>query len=339
MTHIVSVSDLVLSEDLAANGDVPTKGDQGSGFPEHCRGGAISIGNFDGVHRGHAVLLSRVRKMADRLGGPAIAVTFDPHPGQLLRPELAPTRLTSIPVRAERMSELGIDALVVCETTQDLLNLSAADFFQRLVCDRLDAKGIVEGPNFFFGKDRGGDIEVLRQMANESSREIEIVEAQLNGDRMVSSSMIRKCLTDGDVDEAALLFGHRHLINGVVSKGAQRGRTLGFPTANLEQIDALVPKAGVYAGRACLPSDNASENNNQQYAAAIHIGPNPTFDDDASVKVEVHLIDYDGELYDQTLRIEFVSRVRDVQRFESSDQLKTQLSKDVQSVRDLVSAI
>ena len=330
MTKIVPVSDLASNQDLDSAGSI---------LPEYCRGGVISIGNFDGVHLGHAVLLSRVRKMADRLGGPAIAVTFDPHPGQLLRPELAPTRLTSISVRAERMSKLGMDALVVCETTRDFLNLSAEDFFHRLVCEKLDAKGIVEGPNFFFGKDRGGNIDVLRQMASASNREIEIVEAQLSGDRMVSSSMIRGCLTNGDVKEAASLFGHRHQIMGTVCKGVQRGRTLGFPTANLEQIDALIPKVGVYAGRAWLPDEDATQDDASTYAAAIHIGPNPTFDEDGSVKVEIHLIDYDGVLYDQLLRIEFVDRVRDIQRFESSDQLKIQLEKDVQNVRDLVSAI
>ncbi|WP_235033320.1 bifunctional riboflavin kinase/FAD synthetase [Rubripirellula obstinata] len=307
-----------------------SNGTGGSSLPEEFRGGAISIGNFDGVHRGHAALLSRVRRMADRVGGPAIAVTFDPHPVKLLRPELAPTRLTSIAVRAERMSQIGMDALVVCETTPDLLNLSAAEFFQSLVCDQLDAKGIVEGPNFFFGKDRGGDVEVLRKMAQQSKREIEIVNPELDGDRMVSSSMIRSCIASGDVAEAALLCGHRHLITGIVSKGAQRGRKIGFPTANLENIDALVPKPGVYAGLAWLPGEN-----DYRYAAAIHIGPNPTFDDDGAVKVEVHLIDYDGGLYDQHLRVEFVDRLRDIQRFDSSDDLKMQLEKDVQSVRDL----
>ncbi len=322
MTHIVSISDLAFN------------GDGESSLPDEFRGGAISIGNFDGVHRGHAALLSRVRSMADRFGGPAIAVTFDPHPVQLLRPELAPTRLTSISVRAERMSQLGIDALVVCETTPDLLSLTASKFFQSLVCDQLDAKGIVEGPNFFFGKDRGGDINLLRKMADESKREIMIVDPERSGDQMVSSSMIRGCIARGDVDEAALLCGHRHQIMGIVSKGSQRGREIGFPTANLERIDAIVPKSGVYAGRAWLPMENET-----RLTAAVHIGPNPTFDDDGAVKVEVHLIDYDGDLYDQPLRVEFVDRVRDVQRFDSSDDLKVQLQKDVQSVRDLVSAI
>lgn len=277
--------------------------------------------------------------MADRLGGPAVAVTFDPHPARLLRPESAPTRLTSIPVRAARMSQLGIDALVVCETTQDLLNLSAAEFFQSLVCEQLSAKGIVEGPNFFFGKDRAGDIKMLRQMTHKSDCELEIVEAELSGDRMVSSSMIRNCIADGDVAEAASLCGHRHLITGIVAKGAQRGRQLGFPTANLEQIDAFIPKPGVYAGLATLQGDVDHQKTDETFAAAIHIGPNPTFNDDAAVKVEVHLIGYDGNLYDQRLRVEFVDHVRDVQRFSSPDHLKKQLIKDVQSVRDLVSAI
>jgi riboflavin kinase/FMN adenylyltransferase len=328
VTQIVSVSDLASTGENESGRPEFT----GRGIPEHCRGGAISIGNFDGVHRGHAVLLSRVRAMADRLGGPAVAVTFDPHPARLLRPQSAPTRLTSIPLRAQRMSDLGIDTLVVCQTTPDLLNLSAEDFFARLVCSQLSAKGIVEGPNFLFGKNRLGDIDTLRRLANDSNREIEIVNPELTGDQMVSSSLIRHCIAEGDVAKAAKLCGHRHQISGIVTPGVQRGRQIGFPTANLEQIDVFVPKPGVYAGWAWLSSMDR-----QRFPAAIHIGPNPTFDDDAAVKVEIHLIDYDGDLYGRSLQVELVDRIRDVQRFDSPDQLRQQLHKDIQLARDLTS--
>lgn len=265
--------------------------------------------------------------MADRIGGPAVAVTFNPHPAKLLRPESAPTPLTSIPLRAQRMSSLGIDFLVVCETTTELLNLSAADFFDQLVSQQLDAGGIVEGPNFFFGKDRGGDIETLREMAKATGRQIEIVPPENDDDQMVSSSLIRRCIVGGDVASAARLCGHRHQIAGIVSKGAARGRQLGFPTANLEQIDVLVPGPGVYSGMAWTTTSD-------RFPAAIHIGPNPTFKSETAMKVEVHLIGYAGDLYGQTLQVQFLQRVRDVQRFDSAQQLKQQLEKDIQQVRN-----
>ncbi|TWU59384.1 Riboflavin kinase [Rubripirellula tenax] len=290
------------------------------------RGGAISIGNFDGVHLGHAALLKQLRQVADSVGGPAVVVALDPHPAVILRPEQAPTRLTWIERRAELMQPHGIDALVVCETRGGLLGLTANEFFEALIRQQLDARAIVEGPNFFFGKGREGDIATLGRLCVADSIELQIaLPSNLRGE-MISSTRIRRCLTSGDLDGATAMLGTFYRMRGDVVQGAGRGRTIGFPTANLQSIDTVVPAAGVYGGRV--------EVNKRRQLAAIHIGPNPTFDQDTSMKVEVHIIDYDGDLYDQSLNVDFALRVRDVIKFDSATELVEQLESDIRTIRN-----
>lgn len=293
---------------------------------ESLRGGAISIGNFDGVHRGHVSLLQQVRRQADRLGGPAIAVALDPHPAALLRPERAPPKLTTIAQRAELMDSIGIDALVVCDTRGPFLKLSADDFFDLLVRRSLGAKAVVEGPNFFFGRDRGGDIAKLESLCRDKDIDLHITDAASVDDQMISSTRIRKLLELGQVGPAGTLLGRPHRIVGQVVSGARRGRRIGFPTANLSGIEVVVPGIGVYGAKVQI--DQA------EHLAAVHIGPNPTFQSDDRVKVEVHVMDYDGDLYDQTLGVDIHLRVRDVIAFESADALIQQLGSDIQYIRN-----
>jgi len=289
------------------------------------RGGVITIGNFDGVHRGHAALLREVRRTADRLGGPAVAVVLDPHPASILRPERAPTRLTWIERRAELMAVHGIDALVVCPTTPEFLNLTAENFFQLLVSERLAAQAMLEGPNFFFGRARGGDIATLERLCTANGIELQIINPSEYEGEMVSSTRIRQMLERGQVDRAAELLGAPYRIRGTVVGGAKRGREIGFPTANLSEIDVLIPGPGVYGGYLIAAG--------KEQMAAIHIGPNPTFDCDGSLKVEIHLLDYDGDLYGQLLQVDVVLRVRDIARFDSAQSLVGQLNQDIDFVR------
>lgn len=289
------------------------------------RGGVISIGNFDGVHLGHASLLREVRRIADRLAVPAVVVVLDPHPATILRPDRAPARLTWIERRAERMATLGIDKLVVCPTTREFLQLTAEQFFRSLVAERLAAKAMVEGPNFFFGRDRGGDIATLGSLCQQSGIELRIVEPSRYAGQMVSSTRIRQLLEQGDVAGAALLLGTPYRIRGTVIGGARRGRAIGFPTANLGGVDVLVPGPGVYGGDVTIGG--------KRLTAAIHIGPNPTFDCDGSLKVEIHLLDYDGDLYGQQLLVDLLFRVRDIARFDSVETLVGQLNQDVETIR------
>jgi riboflavin kinase/FMN adenylyltransferase len=220
---------------------------------------------------------------------------------------------------------LGIDALVVFQTTKEFLKLTAAEFFQSLVIGRLGAAAMVEGPNFFFGRDRGGDIDVLKELCRANQVDLRIVEPTSIGDQMISSTRIRGLLENGKVDEAARLLGGPHRVRGTVVSGAARGRQIGFPTANLTDIDVVVPAPGVYAGIAIVEGNSCQ--------AAVHIGPNPTFDNDGAVKVEVHLLDYDDDLYGQQLQVDFITKVRDIARFDSADRLVEQLDLDIKTIR------
>jgi riboflavin kinase/FMN adenylyltransferase len=291
-------------------------------------GGVVSVGNFDGVHLGHASLLSQTKRLADELGGPTVACLFDPHPIAILRPELAPKRLTSVQERSRRMAKLGIDFLVVCQTTKDLLDLSAEAFFDALVRDNLKCRGMVEGENFCFGKDRRGDSDLLRQLCDRERIEFRIARMESADGEMISSTRIRDLLAAGDASETAKMMATPHRISGVVAHGDGRGRTIGFPTANLEGIDVVIPAAGVYAAIATVAD--------QRIPAAIHIGQSPTFGSGKASKVEVHLIGFDGDLYDQNLSVEFVDRIRGAVRFETADALAQQLGKDLQSVQQVL---
>ncbi len=293
------------------------------------RGGAISIGNFDGVHRGHVALLAELRMLANELGGPAIAVTFDPSPASILRPDKAPPQLTTLSRRSDLLLSCGVDDVVVCHTDAKLLSQSPEQFFQQLVIEQLAAKGMVEGPNFYFGKQRAGDIRALEKLCAEHKMRLRIALPQGDGQGLVSSTRIREQLAAGEVKLANESLTQPYRLAGQVARGAARGRQLGFPTANLEQIETMIPGPGVYACRARLESGSV-------LVAATHIGPNPTFAD-SEIKVEVHLLDFSGDLYDQKLEVEFVTRVRGVMRFSSSAELIEQLQLDIAQTRREIS--
>lgn len=285
------------------------------------------MGNFDGVHRGHATLIRRLVQLAGRVDGPAVAVTFDPHPAALLRPGSEPVRLTEIERRAELLSALGVSHVVVCKTDLSLLRLSARQFFDSVLVDALAARGIVEGPNFFFGYRREGDVDALAAFCRPLGIEFEVAEALGDGDAIVSSTEIRRRIAAGEIEAANRLLTAPYRIAGTVIRGDARGTGLGFPTANLTDIHTLVPAPGVYASRV--------EIDGRSHPAATHIGPNPTFDPAGASKVETHVIDYRGDLYGSRLQVDFIGRVRDIARFESIESLVRQLERDVAAVRRL----
>lgn len=284
------------------------------------RGGAVAIGNFDGVHRGHAYLVDRLRTMADRLGGPSIVLTFDPLPAMVLRPSQAPSPLTWIERRAELLGQLGVDYVLAYPTDQALLQLEPDAFFSEVVQSRLGARGMVEGGNFYFGRNRAGDVEMLAEFCRQAGMEIDIVQPVDHGAKIVSSSRIRALLAAGQADEANSMLTRPYRLRGMVIHGAGRGRTLGYPTANVEQTDTLLPGEGIYAG--------VARADDRWWPAAISIGPNPTFGEQAR-KIEVYLSGYCGDLYDRVLEVDVLSRLRDVVRYRTVDELKVQLAKDV----------
>ncbi len=295
-------------------------------FPADLRGGAMTIGNFDGVHRGHSSLVERLRFHADQVGGAAIVFTFDPHPVRLLRPEKTPPPLTWTNRKAELLSELGIDAMVAYPTNVEFLALSYQDFFQQIIVESIGAQAIVEGPNFFFGKDRQGDVNTLRRLCENTGMVLEIVEPIRIQDEYISSSRIRNLIRDGNVGAARKMLTRPYRIRGMVTHGAARGARIGFPTANLDGIDTLIPAEGVYAGR--------SKIDGRFHISAINVGPNPTFGEN-SKKVEVHVLNFDDSIYGQTIEVDFIDRLRDIRQFETQEALVKQLEKDVVAARKI----
>jgi riboflavin kinase/FMN adenylyltransferase len=297
------------------------------GRPELYRGGYVSIGNFDGVHRGHQEIAQHLAARSRRDGVPAVVLTFDPHPLELLRPAHVPPSLTTLEQKAELLERAGVTCVIAYPTDKALLQLTPSEFVDSIVVGQLAAKGIVEGPNFCFGKDRKGDIDTLRDLCRERNILLEVAEPVGGSRAMVSSSTIRSLIAAGKIAEAVELLGHPYRIEGQVVAGARRGQQIGFPTANIAGIETLLPADGVYAGIAVVEG--------RQFAAAINIGPNPTFQENAR-KVEAHLLDYSGDLYGKTLAVDVAARVRDVRKFASRDELIDQIGRDVAAVRKLV---
>jgi riboflavin kinase / FMN adenylyltransferase len=293
-------------------------------LPEDCRGGAVAIGNFDGVHRGHAALVAELRRRADAAGGPAVALTFDPHPLQLLRPGPQPPPLSTLADRARWLHDLGADHVLVLHTTPDLLALRAAEFFAEVLQKRLAVRALVEGVNFRFGHDREGDVHTLERLCRPAGVGLAVVPPVVLDGQEVSSSRVRTALLAGAVEEAAHMLGRPHRLRGLVGTGQRRGQTLGFPTANLERLETLAPGDGVYAVRALTSATT--------HPGAANVGPNPTFGEDAR-KVEVHLIGFHGDLYGQPLAVDFVRRLRDTRPFAGVQELVEQLRRDVEQAR------
>lgn len=295
--------------------------------PSDLLGGCISIGNFDGVHTGHATMLRALKELATSLSKPAVAVTFDPHPIVLLRPEYAPPVLTTPEERIRLLKQCGMDGVVVLPVTWELLEMSPLQFFNDVIQHGFQATGIVEGPNFQFGKDRAGTVATLKELCTSADMNFRVAQAVEDASQMVSSSRIRTLLTERALSQAVKLLGHPYRLTGFVEQGAQRGRTIGFPTANLTGIGSLIPANGVYAGR--------TEIDSKHYAVAVSIGPNPTFADQRQ-KIECHIVGYSGDLYSKRLAVDLLHDIRPLCSFPSVDALIQQIQTDVSECVRLV---
>jgi riboflavin kinase/FMN adenylyltransferase len=294
--------------------------------PAAYRGGFVSIGNFDGVHRGHQKIAAVLVDRARQAGVPAVVLTFDPHPISLLRPGQSPPGLSTVERKAELLGKCDVDCVIAYRTDANLLSLSPVQFFEQIIKGELNARGLVEGPNFFFGHDRSGDITTLRHLCESAKISLEIVHSMMVSDQMISSSLIRARISEGDIASAVEWLGHPYQIEGRVGTGAMRGRDVGFPTANLEGMTILLPPDGVYAGTVTVEG--------KVHPAAVHLGPNPTFGEQ-NRKLEVHVVDYDGDLYCKTLAVDLLDRVRGVVRFSGVDELRRQLKNDIEKVRTI----
>ncbi len=300
-----------------------------SAIPADFGPSVVTIGNFDGVHLGHRTLIERVVHRAREVGAQSVAVTFEPHPIAVLYPERAPALVSSLGERLHLMQEVGLDAALVLPFTRELAAMSPREFVQRVYVEALHAQAVVVGRDTRFGARNEGDVNTLRELGGEFGFDVEVV-ADVGKGHRYSSSEVRELITGGEVDVAARLLGRLHTVTGMVVHGAERGRGLGYPTANLAaDSDGLVPADGVYAGWLTRASG-------VRLPAAISVGSNPTFDGTERT-VEAYVLDRtDLDLYDEIVSVQFQQRLRGNVKFDSVEDLVVQMRADVDRTRDLL---
>lgn len=290
--------------------------------PPHPRGRAISVGVFDGVHRGHRRLFAELLQYCARRGLEATAVTFEPHPLAVLRPDEAPPRLSSLPERVELLREVGVGRVVVLPFTPELSRFTPREFARSVLAEGLGAKAVFEGPNFRFGHRGAGDMEVLRRLGAEFGFEVHAVAPVVEGGAVISSSLVRALLQEGDVAAAGRCLGRPYRVSGRVGEGARRGRQLGFPTANVAvETDRAMPARGVYAVFARTRAGGP------RCGGMANLGTRPTFDGER-LALEVHLFEGGEDLYGRMVEVEFIARLRDERRFAGPAELVEQLRRD-----------
>lgn len=289
-------------------------------------GAAIAIGNFDGVHTGHRALIARARALAAAHHARTVALTFDPHPSALFAPAQAPPLLTSIERRIELLAEAGVDAVVVEPFTRELAGLPADAFVDDVVIAALKARAIVVGYNFSYGQGRAGTVEALRAHGVQTGIDVAIVPPVTVDGEIASSTKIRGHLRAGDLVRAERMLGRPWDVDGVVVHGAERGRAIGVPTANITPEVELAIASGIYAVTLRVEGGPAM-------AAVASLGTNPTFVDAGRLVLEVHVLDWHGDLYDRRVRTTFVARLRDEQKFDSVEALVAQIQRDIEQAR------
>jgi len=291
----------------------------------------VTIGAYDGVHRGHQAVIGQVRKEAQQLGCQSVVVTFDKHPASVVRPASAPKLLTDLDQKLELLQQTGIDATLIVEFNRERSTEDPALFVKRVLVDTLRARVVVVGEDFHFGFNRGGNVAMLRELGKQFDFQVEPVKLIARPDGVeepVSSTSIRRALAGGQVEIATNLLGRAYEMRGVVVNGDKRGRSIGFPTANVEVPNAMcLPADGVYAGR--FRCDDGSV-----HACAINLGRRPTFFEHADHSLlEAHLLDFSGDLYGQKVSVTFERFLRSERKFDGLEAIKTQLQLDVAAAR------
>lgn len=299
--------------------------------PDALRGAVIALGNFDGFHLGHQAVAGEAIRWAQAEGRPSIIATFDPHPVSFFKPDLAPFRLTTLEQRQELYLAAGATAMLVFHFDAELAGTSAEDFIARILIDRFGAHGVVTGGDFTFGKGAKGNVDLLRSLGGELGLQSRVVDAVAEGGEVVSSSRIRQALRDGDPQEAARLLTRPFAIRGIVEHGDKRGRTIGYPTANLGVENYLRPKYGIYAvtGRILATGEVLQ--------GAANIGIRPQFEPPKEL-LEPFFFDFKGDLYGQEIEVAFHHYLRGEAKFDSLEALIEQMDKDCAEARRLLSA-
>jgi len=293
------------------------------------KGGAVALGNFDGVHKGHQALLARAAEQAKALGAPLTVLTFEPHPRRFFVPDTAPFRLTMLPAKLRLLEQHGVQAVLAQHFDTAFAALSADAFVDEVLLSGLGARHVVCGYDFTFGARRGGNVEMLREMGARKGFGVTVLDPVMREGEIYSSTSIREALRVGWPSEAAELLGHAWEIEGVVEEGDKRGRTIGFPTANVALGEHLRPRFGVYAVRALV--------DDKWLNGVANLGRRPTIGK-LKENFEVNVFDFSGDLYGKTLRVALVDFIRPEMKFSGLDQLKAQIAADAEAARTILSA-
>jgi riboflavin kinase/FMN adenylyltransferase len=287
----------------------------------------LALGNFDGLHRGHMKIIERVRRRADERVGVAVALTFEPHPTRVVRPDKAPKLLMTKAQKLEALREAGMDGVAIVQFSMEISQWPPEVFVQRVLVDWLQVAEVWVGANFLFGHDRAGNFSLLRLLGARDSFRAEKIDPVRFRDFVVSSTRIRRLVAEGRVDEAGALLGRHYAIEATVVEGDGRGRRIGFPTANLDTPNELLPPDGVYASFMLLDG--------VIYPSVTNVGTRPTFGVGARLVVETHVLDLDADLYGRQVTVAFVQRLRDERRFEGVEALRAQIAADCSHARAL----
>lgn len=306
--------------------DDPVAGGARSGLPTDGRGTVVTVGTFDGVHRGHRAVLDEIRRRADATDRRSVLLTFHPHPLRIVRPEHAPPLLTTPIEKKEILAETGLDYAVFLAFTPELSRYDPERFVREILVGRLGVEELVIGYDHGFGRGRSGDVDTLRKLGTELGFGVDVVDPIQTDGEAVSSTKIRKAIQGGEIQVAARGLGRPYSLRGAVVRGDGRGADLGFPTANLRISDGdkLVPPSGIYAVRGVLRSGI--------HGGALHIGPRPTFQGSLPT-IELHLLDFEGDLYGEVVRVDFIRYLREVRPFERVEALVEQMKDDVADAR------
>jgi len=291
----------------------------------------LALGNFDGLHRGHMKIIDRVRQRAGERGGTSAAMTFEPHPPRVVRPDKAPALLMTREQKIEALSRSGMQGVAVVRFTHDLSQWDPEKFVRTVLVDWMRVSEVWVGANFLFGHERAGTFTVLRSLGARYGFRAEKIDPVRYKDFVVSSTRVRRLVAEGRVDEAGALLGHHYFLDGSVVRGAGRGREIGIPTANVATSNELTPPTGVYATFVTVDG--------VVHPAVTNIGMRPTFGDVDKPVIEAHLLDVDRDLYESTVRLSFVQRLRDERAFPDVDALRAQIDADCRSARRLFGQI
>ncbi len=298
---------------------------------EPLRNPVLTIGNFDGVHKGHLALFEKVLERAKAIHGQSVVMTFDPHPIKVMSPGNGPPLITPIEQKLELISNAGIDVILCLPFSFEFASMPAEDFVRRVLMDRIGVKEIVVGYDYSFGNKRQGDVSLLREMGNKLGFRVHVTGPIHLDDAVISSTSIRRFVQEGNLVDAKKFLGRDYQIGGTVVKGKGRGeRLLGFPTANLKPIDELIPKRGVYAVTVRI--------DDKDYCGVTNIGYNPTFGDD-TLSVETHILDFSENIVGRKIKVRFIQRLRDEMTFGDVKELSDRIAQDIEQARELTKTL